>query len=191
VQAAGLPSGLPQLAVMVRRSALQSAELWAQWGVLLQRHHRPLITVTTVTGITATTVTDNTRVTTGEDITVLTADRRWRRPPRQMRPLGNEGQAPFLGLRPRPAGRNADTDADWRRRSATPIIWHGLPGIVLLFRLQHEHTDAWPYPAVCGGAPVRPDPAGGADGCAGDIGPIIFVLTTAPNGRSYGAGRDK
>jgi len=84
VQAAGLPSGLPQLAVMVQRSALQSAELWAQWGVLLQRHHRPLITVTTVTGITATTATDNTRVTTGDDIIAPTADKPWRaqrRPP--------------------------------------------------------------------------------------------------------------
>jgi len=110
VQAAGLPSGLPQLAVMVQRSALQSAELWAQWGVLLQRHHRPLITVTTVTGITATTATDNTRVTTGEDITVLTADRRWRQPPRQMRPLGNEGQAPFLVL-----GSSAETCRTERR----------------------------------------------------------------------------
>jgi len=73
VQAAGLQSGLPLLAVTVRRSGLQSAELWVRWGDLSQRHHRRLITDITVTGMA--TVTDTTRVTIGEVIIVLTADR--------------------------------------------------------------------------------------------------------------------
>src|SRR6516164_8869741 len=58
---------------MALLSAPRSVELWVQWGALSQRHRRPLITDTTITGITATTVTDNTRVTTDGDITVLTA----------------------------------------------------------------------------------------------------------------------
>jgi len=58
---------------MALLSAPRSVELWVQWGALSQRHHRPLITDITITGITATTVTDNTRVTTDGDIIVLTA----------------------------------------------------------------------------------------------------------------------
>jgi hypothetical protein len=56
---------------------------------------------TTITGITATTVTDTTRVTTGEDAIVLTADR-LEGPPRQRHP-GVQGGAGALWVRFAPA----------------------------------------------------------------------------------------
>ena len=64
---------------------------------LSQRHHRLLIT--------ATTITDTTRGTTSEDITVLTADTPWgalRRPPRQTRPRGTERHASFPRMPKKP-----------------------------------------------------------------------------------------
>ena len=100
-QAVGLQSGLPLPAVTVLPSARQSAELWGRSQALSQRHPRPLITATTITGITATTVTDTTRVTTGEDVIVLTADR-LEGPPRQRHP-GVQGGAGALWVRFVPA----------------------------------------------------------------------------------------
>jgi hypothetical protein len=81
-----------------------SAEPWVQWVVLSQRRHRPLITDTTIVGNTAITITNTTRATTGENIIVLTADKRWEalRRLRQMRPRGTERQASF-SARPDPA----------------------------------------------------------------------------------------
>ena len=63
-----------------------------QSGALSQRHHRPLITATTITGNTAITITNTTRATTGENIIVLTVDKRAEvlRRLRQMRPRGTE-----------------------------------------------------------------------------------------------------
>ena len=90
---------MPPLPVdMVLLSALQSAELLVRWEVLSPRHHRLLITATTITGNTAITITNTTRATTGENIIVLTADKRWEalRRLRQMRPRGTERQASFL-----------------------------------------------------------------------------------------------
>ena len=93
--AAELQLGLPLLAVTVRRSALRSAGLWVQWEALSQRHRRLLITHTIITGITAITITNTTRATTGENIIVLTVDKRWGAPRRlrQTRPRGTERQA--------------------------------------------------------------------------------------------------
>jgi hypothetical protein len=92
-QVAGLQSELPQLVVTALLSVRQSGERWVRWAALSQPHHRrPLITVTTITGITAITVTDTTRA--GENITVLTADKPWRAPqaPRQMRLRATRGR---------------------------------------------------------------------------------------------------
>jgi hypothetical protein len=97
-QAVGLRSGLPQPAVTVRPSAPRSVELWGRSQASSQRPHRLLITAITITGITATTITDITRVTTGGDVTVLTAGTPWgapHRPPRQTRPRGTERQVSF------------------------------------------------------------------------------------------------
>jgi hypothetical protein len=98
----GAAIGLPLPVVTVPPSAPRSEELWARSPALSQRHPRPLITATTITGITATTVTDTTRVTTGEDVIVLTADR-LEGPPRQTHP-GVQGGALPAALGPSDGG---------------------------------------------------------------------------------------
>ena len=73
----------------------RSAERWVQWGALSQRHHRPLITATTITDNTAMTITNTTRATNGANIIVLTVDKRAEvlRRLRQIRPRSTEGSA--------------------------------------------------------------------------------------------------
>ncbi len=89
--------------------------LWGRWQALSRRHHRLLITAPTITAVTATTIIGTTRGTTGEDITVLSADRPWgvpRQLPRQTRPRGTEWRASFLAT-----AALTDAEVGIRRRS--------------------------------------------------------------------------